>query len=364
MNLMVKLRLDGGATMLQFKGLNRGFFHDRFSLQESIVGSSRVYEYSIKRDVLARTNSTFTLDKAPMSVDEGDVFSLYDQFGKAIYQGVIIRIEKNIIECSQMMSLFNDNYLYNISNLATIEQTIANLINSQFKVNADPLIEEVFNKFLVTYVAGNSSTLASQKPDYVVNLEDFFYSMFDKYDVRLFFDVPFGVSTPTIQVKQVNLPKLKLIDNTVYLPAFAPVTEVYETNKIIVYATEANNYAYRETWYASKNGITNNANELTRLAEIKTNIIFSDDDISIIKAQNLRNQMYNHKISVDMILNNRLYDFWAMELGQKMEIWYNGDFYDTILTGYELEKADGESLDTVRLIFGKVRTKASQRWNI
>lgn len=364
MFLMEKSLLGGGVSMLQSDTIYRAYIHDRFNLNLEIKGSARVDEFSIKRDALTRANSSFSLDKIPNSTNEGDILTLMDNYGTTLYQGVIIRIEANVVETSQMLSIFNDQFKYDVVNKASIEQTIADHITSKLAINTDPLISEVFNKFNVTYVPLNTSQLPTRAGDYTHNLEEFMYSIFDNYDVQLFFNIPFTASAPTLEVRKVTKEKIKLIDNTVYLPGFFPVTEIYETNKLEVYHTEEFAYAYRGTWFGSKNGITTDPNELTRLSKIKTNIAFSDDPIPIILAQNLRTNMFNHKVEIDFILNNKLYDFWNFELGQSFEVWYNGDFYDTILTGYEMEKIIDNNVSNVKLIFGKVRTKASQRWNI
>ena len=129
---------------------------------------------------------------------------------------------------------------------------------------------------------------------------------------------------------------------------------MYETNKLIVYSEESG--AYRETWYATKNGITDNPSSLDRLQKIKTNIVFSDDAISILKASSLRNQMYNHEITCEMIYDNNLLSFEDLRVGQPVDLFYRGNYYDTILTGYTISIAEKSAIETITLKFGLVRT--------
>lgn len=348
--------------MSQYKdGYYRIYVKGRLSLDDSIILSVRTLEFTIKRDALKNATSTFVVEGVPRAITEGDILILMNSYGTKMYTGVIVRVENNVIECNQMLSLFNDNYKYAIENKSTIEQSIASMLETQFKKNEDPIIKSLFNPFKIDCVAGKKQKLPSQEEKYVCNLENFFYSLFDNYDVLLDFNIPFEKNVPMITIKTNNAVKIKLIDNTIYTPVLMPTTEVYETNKLIIYDEDGK---YRGSYYGSRNGITTNPKELTRWNVVKTNVVFSNDDLDVIKAQNLKEDMYNHKLEIEMIMDNKLYKFDEMSLGQEFDVWIKNRYYNTILTGYEFSKDKDEQIKTVNLIFGKVRTKASQRWNI
>ena len=70
--------------------------------------------------------------------------------------------------------------------------------------------------------------------------------------------------------------KITIADNAISVLSVTPTSEVTSTNKVIIYSKDG---VYRETWYASPSGITNNSNQLDRLKTVKTKIVFSDDEI-------------------------------------------------------------------------------------
>ncbi len=343
------------------KGYYRVYVKNRLGLNNSVILSLRVLEFTVKRDALKSATSSFVVEGIPRAINEGDVLILMDPYGLKMYTGVIVRVENRVIECTQIMSLFNDNYKYDITNKVTIEETIANMIETQFKVNDDPMIKALFKPFRIEYSGSEVQKLPIQEPKYVCNLESFFYKLFDDYGILIDFVIPFEKETPKIIIKTNTTLKIKMIDNTIYTPIMMPTTEVYEINKLIVYGEDGE---YRGSYYGSRNGVTNNSEELTRYSVVKTNIVFSKDEIESIKTQNLKDDMYNHKLEIEMILDNKLYKFEEMSLGQEFDVWIKNRYYNTILTGYEFSKSANEDVKTVNLIFGKVRTKASQRWNV
>lgn len=341
-------------------GFYRVYIKDRLRLEDVVILETRCFAFNIKEDTLRRSTSSFQLEKIPNALNEGDVLVLYNPFGTKVYTGVIIRFNGTVVETNSYQSLFAGNYLYSkFFNSTYIERTVKNFINNNLKINQDTLITETFNSLDVTSVDSTNVNLPSQQFDYVINFEEFIYDLFDKYNIMFYLDVPFTQDNPTLQIKKPSKPKLVLADNTKIIPTINPITEIFENNKLEIYSQDG---VYRETWYSSKNGITDDPSEITRLNVINNNIVFSDDPISILKAQNLRNDIYNHKIDVIMLIDNKLYNFWEMELGQPMEIFLKGRFYDTILTGYEITKEETGVIEQVKLIFGKVRTKASEKW--
>ena len=119
---------------------------------------------------------------------------------------------------------------------------------------------------------------------------------------------------------------------------------------------------YRGTWYGTPNGITTNS-AADRLPKIRTNIVFSNDDYNTIVADNLSQEMYNHKIELELVLNSKLYDFETFHLGQSFNIFYEKKTYASILTGYELKVNQNGASDVVKLVFGIVRVSLVDKLN-
>lgn len=334
---------------------------DRLNLEKKPLISSKCLSFNIKRDALKKTNSTFYLDKIQSGIKEGDVLVLHDSYGTKLFYGVVNRIDGASVDCNQIESLFNDIWKYNVSNQSSIENTLKKIIEDDFVMSTDPVIFDLFNVFSINCISNTPLNLPTKPFDYVPNFESFIYSMFNKYFIRFYFDLSLNGISPSIEIGKKILPRIKVANNNNATRNISPLTEVFETNKLIIYSSTG---VYRETWFTSKNGITNNPNELTRLTNVKTKIVFSDDEISLIKAQNIRNEIYNHKIDIELVLNNNLYNFYEFELGQEFSIWLNGSYFDTILTGYELNKVINKSLDVVKLTFGKVRLRLEDKWQV
>lgn len=337
----------------------RGYFHSRSRIGQEPIANIKVLFASIGVDALASCESTFNLISIPSAVEIGDVFTLYDQYGSSLYSGVVKFKESNAIECRQIVSLFDDNWLYKRTQPGTIEQEIKNAILDRFVNSNDPILKETFGAFDIKITSKTTGGIGKQDSDYVTNFESFLYDCFLKYEVKTDIVIPFK-GKPYISIGKVNLPEIKIGDNVHSIQNISPVEEIYEVNKLVVYGEE--NKEYRGTFYGSRNGITENANELTRFNVVKTNYAFSDDPIALVKAQNLRNEMYNHKLTLDLVLTNRLYDFFSFQLGQKFKVFNNNTFYETILTGYNFECGETQEMEVVTLMFGKVRLKASIRW--
>lgn len=337
----------------------RAFIKERTDIGGYPIGSSdlRITSFTLKVDALNKAVSTISVMNIPPIVKEGDILCVYSQQGKVIYQGVITKLGSTI-QCDQIESLFDDDWLWNDRRIDVLEENIKEIIELDFKNSNDPILRSIF-QFDINTVSKTTIKLPSQELNYVKNFTTFIYELFDKYNVRFIFDIDFTPKKPILKIGMEDSTKIKFSNNVNYVLNISKVTEVYETNKLVVYSEDGD---YRATFYGTRSGISDNPNQLDRFAKVKTNYVFSNDELNIIKAQNLRNQMYNHEIKVEMVLDNNIYDFWSFKLGQEFDIFIGRDYFNTILTGYEL-RYKNELMDTVSLTFGKVRTKLEDKLN-
>lgn len=343
-------------------GQHRLFFKDRLNPAGAVKSVARIVSYTIEKDALVCKNSTFTVDTVPLNVNEGDIAVVVDQFGTNVYEGIVMRSDSlSEVECEQMQSLFRDAWIYDKTSATTIEQTILNKINGRFRNSTDPREYAAFNPWQMSVSTSTPGALISQAANTVVNFDDFLYQMFDKFLIVPCFSVPFSESNPTITIGKSIKPKVVLGDNSRYVFDVRTVIEIAEVNKLVIFSASG---AYRTTYYSSNNGIVADASELSRLSTVNTSYVFSDDSLSAIVALNLSSDMYNHKIEVDLALNSGPYDFWDFELGQTFDVWTNGHYFNTILTGYKIEKSDGLDITVTTLTFGKVRTKLTDKWRL
>lgn len=338
----------------------RGFIKPINALAGYPFGSPdlRITDMTIRRDILTKASSSFTILDIPDEAEVGNVFGCYDETGKTVYVGIISNIEDKTIQTDQIISIFNDNWKYRDPNVRTIEGKIADII-SGFASDSDTLLATIFSQFTVTTLTSTTLDLPTQSSNYVTNFMDFLFKAYESYHILVDIDVKYSNTAPTIKIGVPSGDTHLLSDNNNVLRDFNVITETYETNKLLLYSNDG---TYRGTWYGTPNGITTNPNA-DRLPKIRTNIVFSNDDYNTIVRDNLSDEMYNHKIEMNLVLDNKLYDFDEFKLGGSFTIVYNNKTYDSILTGYELKvNANGKS-DIVKLVFGIVRVSLINKLN-
>lgn len=347
--------------MYQYNQSYRIFFKKLTDLDGKSISSSQLVttSFHIERDTLKTTSSSFTVLQVPSSIENGDVIGMYDSFGDIIFLGVVSSIEDNTVQANQMLDIFADNWLWHNPRLSTIENTLKSIITTDYQNSNDTLLNTIFGTFDVNTISNTNLQLETRDSRYVTPFSTFLYDIYEKYSIQVLFDVPFEEQTPSINIGIPNYQKLQIGNNVSFLRNFNVNTDIFETNKLVVYSEETGDY--RATWFGTTSGITDNPSSLNRLQKIKTNIVFSDDDINILKASSLRNQMYNHEITCELILKNNLIGFKDLHLGQEVDLYYGDDYYNTILTGYSMECDDGKEIETITLKFGLVRTSLTSK---
>ena len=231
---------------------------------------------------------------------------------------------------------------------------------------ADPKIANRLSGITVQCVPTTLNNLTTADIGELMDFEDFIYMLYDKYGIIFDFEINFsGPNYVTIKVPSYEL--IKIGNNNYAITKMNPVTQVEETNRLIIFGSDKT--SYRATWVATAEGtydVTSNPGD--RFNVTNTEIVFSDDPIGDIVAANLPNQMYNHQISFNLRLNNFIYEFDKFRLGGPLGIYYHEEksdlnpnpqteYYDSILTSYEISKTENKNIKEVSLICGKVRRK-------
>lgn len=358
---MATLELSGGTGMSQSNKEYRLFFKKLTDLSGKSLASSdfRVLDFTINRDLLTKATSKFEVLNIPTAIENGDIVEMYDSFGTILYIGIVTMIEDNTIQAEQSYGLFEDNWLWNNPRRATIEDTLKTILTNDFQNNRDTLMASIFGAFDIQTTSNTNLTLQTQEDRYVVDFSAFLYDIYEKYSIILDIEIPYSEGTPTIKIGSPSYDKLKIGNNAFIFRNFDITKEVFETNKLIVYGEE--NGEYRGEWFTTPTGITDNPSALNRIPKINTNIVFSDDDINIIKASSLRNEIYNHHIELELVYDNKLLPFEKLKLGQGADIYFNGNYYDTVLTGYQYGLNNDGGDELIKLVFGLVRTSLTSK---
>lgn len=326
--------------------------------------------FSIERDLLSSASSTFTLLDTPGNVKEGDVLGLADPYGTVVYNGVIKSISDNEIMCTQLLSIFDDDWKWHDPSATTIEGKIKSIIEDDFINSTDELLKKKF-PFTVTTTSSTTGTFIQHtetqddvevvSQNYVENLEEFFYSLYDQWGVIVDVVVPFR-GDPTITIGTASTLHVKIGNNALPITQMTPFSEIFEINKLLIYNDEGS--TLRGTYYGTLDGITTDSSDPLRLPVINTEYVFdSEGALSDIVNERLQEQMVNHKVEFSMLLDNNLWDFYSWQLGQPFDIWYNTEYFSTVYTGYSIAKEPGRNPSAVDIVCGKVRNKLTQIWN-
>lgn len=339
----------------------RGFIKNITSLGGKALGSAdlRIQTMNIKRDILSKAVSEFTVLAIPSAAQEGNVFGVYDDYGKIVYLGVITSISDKTIQTSQIISIFDNNWVWNNPQMATIEETVERILQMDFQGSADSMESDIWSQYSIIVSSATNNFLPSHENNYVCNFMDFIYKLYESYEILFDVNIYYSDFLPTITLYKNTSSPLKLGNNTYALRNFDITRTTEEANKLVIYNSKGT--TVRETYYATTSGITTDSTSLNRLPKINTTYVFSDDALADIVAENLPSQMYNHQITCELILKNKLYDFDDFTLGRECDIFYNNEYYNSVLTGYELQMSGEGKAEIVKLIFGKVRYSLDKR---
>lgn len=318
----------------------------------------KVLSFTIERDLLTKTTSSFEVLQVPQAVENGDIVGMYDSFGTILFLGIVTFIEINRIEANQIYEIFDDNWLWNNPSKSTLEATIKQIIVNDFQNSNDILLNTIFDAFTINTISSTQQQLFTENDNYVVNFANYLYGIYEKYGIILDFHIPFEEETPSIDIGIKSLPKLSISNNVLVFTNFNVTTNIFETNKLVIYDQEGN---YRTTFYATTSGIVTDPSALNRLQKINTAIVFSNDDYSIIEASHLRNQMFNHEISCELVINNKLLLLDKVILGQEADIYYDGAYFNSVLTGYSMSMTNETPSEMITLKFGLVRTDLTSK---
>lgn len=342
----------------------RAFVKDQLNLTDPPKAFLRVDTFDVRTDYLTNATSSITVLDVPSNINEGDILVLYDPKGQFLYNGVINSIEDKTIGCSQMQSFYKGNWIYSTSSQDYLEHEIAvvlqdyadgKLKNSTY---VDPLVAQRLGGITIQYVGATTVGLPSNYEggdnDFeVVEMEDFIYSLYEKYGI--IFDFQINMSGANyVTVKVPTFEKIKVGNNMFAIQNMLPITEIEETNKLVIYS--ANN-VYRTTYIATKNGIVEQPSSTANRFNItNTEIVSSDDPVEDLVASKLPSQMFNHKLEFDLIIKNFIYEFGDFNLGGELDVYYGEDYYDSVLTGYEISKGSNQNITRAHFVCGKVRT--------
>lgn len=276
------------------------------------------------------------------------------------------KITREVEREEQENGTYVENVIYQKTQLGVIDASEENwqefdFTVDGFKTQEDKLFLKKYGAFTITYEGQQSVHLPTPETvDEMRNMEQFMYDVFKDYDVVTQIDIPYG-SGCKINFKTADFTGMRIAKNSADIISISPTTEVEDTNKLVVFSADG---GYRGTYYATDNGIIENSDSSERLPVINTVYVTSNDSIEDIKANNLKEKLYNHEIVFEMSLQSNLIDFFEWNFGTPLEIIYKGKIYKSIYTGYKYSFSDGAHPTTVEVTCGIVRTRLTDKFNM
>lgn len=340
----------------------RAYVKDVLDLKGKPKAFLNIISMTIRRDLLTTSNSSFTVLQVPSNIDNGDVLCIYDPYGKVIYQGIINQIIDNVINTNQIQAIYKGLWLCKTNSQDYLEHEIALLLEeyASGKITnsvSDGLQAQKLGAIEIEYEGTNTNHLQSFESQQTQDMEMFIYSLYEKYNILLDFTINWS-GTNSVNIHTANFTPYKIANNTHAIIDISPTTEISQNNKLIIYSSEGE---FRGVYYATPQGIVTNSFDPLRLKNINTIIQFTDDDINDVIASNLSEEMYNHKLTFTLRVNNKLYNWDDFKLGQPMDIYFNGQYFKSVFTGYEMALAQDQSITEVKIICGKVRTSLTNK---
>lgn len=358
----------------------RGFIKDQLAMTEKPKAFIIARKDKDKEDLSTKATSTITCKELPSNVKEGDVVVLYTAKGVRYYQGVISKIKEETLTCTQMQSFFNGvankSYVNHITHTYLEDEIKAVLQQYQSGVYysttyTDTLVRQRLNGFTINSVGSQQVSLPTdteEKDGQEVdknteyNIEQFMYDCFNDYGVVFEFSVNYEgdnyitISTPDYEPIVVGNNQKAIVD-------LSPITTIEQTNKLIIFNADG---TYRTTFVARKDGEIVEAPTLTadRFEIVKTKIVKSDDENDVLIKANLPQQMYNHKLTFKMYIDNNIYDWQDLKLGVPLHIFIDGVFFDTIITAREVTHNENQKIKEVLYTCGKVRLALTDLLNM
>ena len=340
----------------------RAYIKDQMNLTAKPKAHLIVKSFNVKNDLLASANSTIDLKDTPDNISSGDVLVLYTSKGKTLYQGVVTKVSDKQISCSQMQSFYKGAWIYDTDTQTYLEAEIRSLIQdyADGKIKGSSYVDNLVAQRLggITIYSVDVTTGSLPDDEKMTDFESFLYDLYRDYDIIPEFAINFN-GTNSLTIKKSNYTAIKIGNNNNSIVNLSPVRTVEETNRLIVFDSEG---TYRSTFVATANGVVEEPVSLDgRFYNVNTKIVNSDDDLTTLVKANLPEKMFNHKITFDLKLNGSIYDWDDFKLGMPLSIWKDGDYFDSVLTGWQMSGEENKELNLVSLTCGKCRTSLTSK---
>ena len=272
-----------------------------------------------------------------------------------------------------MASFYKGLWIYNVSPQDYLEHEVAVLLQDYAdgkiyqSTYVDTLVAQRLGGIAIDYIGSTTVNLPTDLDDNdnekltQKDMEKWIYELYENYGIVFDFEINLA-GTNYVHIKMPTYEKIKVGNNMFAISDMSPITEIEETNRLIIFSSKK---VYRTTYVATKTGIVEEPTLTTNRFDItNTKVVFSDDSVDTLIANNLPEQMYNHKLTFSLLVRNFIYEFGDFNLGGELDVWHNDDYYNTVLTGYEIKKQKNADITSVNFTCGKVRQALTKKLSI
>lgn len=360
----------------------KGYFLPRwveYNKERVAYASVDIQSFTINVDTLADSSSDFEcFQKVPNAVKVGDIFIVLNSDGTELYKGVVQGIEETKVSTLYIYELLNYNVAIKKNTLlqGNLNQKLKQLINlaknqtsytnyAQTNRYKDDYAWQYLIHFWNNYYYTGEEVSYEQSFDdnTVVNIKEELYKI-SSLGFNFEINFPFSNSsvTPNTEIYcNKNVATKKQIED-INKTVFESSVLITEADNNVVQVYSSNDGRDLGHAYLTSSGLTTNPDVANRQLNFKNKIVFTDSlNFDEVIHNEMEARLYNHKIELNMWYDAKYCNFESYKLGDIMKCYVKGKMYTTVYTGYAMEYKDGEGLQKVKMIFGKVRPRLTQR---
>ena len=349
----------------------RMFVKDAWNLTQRAKANFPLYSGQFGEDQESLMTSTFQAYEVPSNVDVGDFCGVYDGYGRVVYSGIIQDIRDTNIEARSILSLWDADQEVVYGAYDTYMEDKLVTVMKMFFVGA--LMARIKNAMTIT--AGSSTSTDPMIIGYnaldlpVKNIYSQIKEEIDAYGIYPYISLPYAPSSNiTIDIRTCTKSSVTIANNAACILNIDVGEEESFINTLIVKRDQGNGTTYIDSWHLYSDGQYRTTPGVYyplgyKKFKIKVIKVKQSDYYAGLVQQQMPPLIHNHRITFDMLLDNDLYDFYDWELGMPMEIWKDGKYYESIMTGWQMSFEGENNPSVVRITCGTARSTLTEVLN-
>jgi hypothetical protein len=334
--------------------------YDRQTL--GYVDGGVVRDFVCDFDYISDNASTLTLTEETFA-KKGDI-AVCMRGAEKLFIGAITAVDntKKTISFKHCKELFNDTVLNPFKFTGTLGYKFDAVIALETIIRLAFIDTDDTKKRLPLTIEkrGSAGGAVWTEDSPTLPIADFIQFVFDSHNVYLDFDINFEENKIVCRIVKNTTSGLAIKDNIkLSEPAFDK-NELPAHNKAVVYDKDSG--TIRGTYYLLEdNTVTASAANTKRLLPVQTKYIEYDAEKGVtpleLATSEISGNIYNHAILYKLSKEQNLVKPLQFNIGDRVQIIYDGREYDSIFTGLKFNKTD----PYYTCLFGKTRIDFTDR---